>query len=244
MFNLFSSDIENDIKTHAGEEYPKESCGFVINNQYVRCRNVSNRPEIRFELGAADHNLLLEEGVQAFIHSHPDDYFAPSAADMEAQARYKIPFGICATTIHGGGRILYFGDCLPVEPLEGRPFIHGVTDCYNIIRDWYKLNRDIDLPIFPRDWEWWNKGQCLYKDGFEKAGFVKIEPSQAQEGDVVLCAIRSNTPNHGAIYLNPHKVLHHIGSSNPVSAERKSKHDNMKLIARYMTHVLRYVGNE
>lgn len=242
MFHLFNEEIEDAIKKHAGEEYPKESCGLVIGDKYIRCSNVHDNPTQSFELSLADQKLLITEDVKCIIHSHPDECFAPSGHDMETQSRCGIPFGICESTEHGGGRIAYFGDSLPIEPFEGRPFIHGITDCYTMIRDYYRQERGIIIPEFPRSWDWWRDGKDLYQDGFEVAGFQKIDASEAKEGDVILCQIQSKTPNHGAIFIDENTVLHHIGSAEPIRFDRVSKYDSIKIVTRYMTHVLRYVG--
>ena len=58
----------------------------------------------------------------------------------------------------------------------------GVSDCYSLIRDWYRTERGIALPEFPRDWEWWEYGGDLYAMGFAEAGFVKLP-----ENDGVMC---------------------------------------------------------
>lgn len=30
-----------------------------------------------------------------------------------------------------------------IKPLKGRPFVHGIWDCYAIVRDWYRLEREL-----------------------------------------------------------------------------------------------------
>ena len=97
-----------------------------------------------------------------------------------------------------------------IAPLVGREWTHGILDCYSIIRDWYKQERNIELPEFDRHDEWWKAGQNLYLDNILKVGFNPIEQKDLQEGDVILMTIGSSVPNHGALYLGNGVILHHI----------------------------------
>jgi cell wall-associated NlpC family hydrolase len=74
-------------------------------------------------------------------------------------------------------------------------------DCYTAIRKWYYQKRNIVLPNFPRDNEWWlNKN--LYLENFEKAGFKEINIEAISDGDVMLGCVNSDIINHGGIYLD------------------------------------------
>jgi cell wall-associated NlpC family hydrolase len=92
---------------------------------------------------------------------------------------------------------------------EGRPFLHGLFDCYTLVRDYYKRNFNIFLPTnIQRDWEWWNKGQNLYLDNAKDYSFEEVE--DIQKHDVLIMAVNSPVPNHAAIYLGEGKILHHM----------------------------------
>lgn len=92
---------------------------------------------------------------------------------------------------------------------EGRPFLHGLFDCYTLVRDYYKRNFQIFLPTnIQRDWEWWNKGQNLYLENAKDCSF--IESNDIQKHDVLIMNINSPVPNHAAIYLGEGKILHHM----------------------------------
>jgi cell wall-associated NlpC family hydrolase len=93
-------------------------------------------------------------------------------------------------------------------PLEGRVFVHGAIDCYTLIRDYYRQELGITLMDFHRKDDWWHSGENLYVENFTKAGFVEVDtPSN---GDVILMAIGSPTPCHGAIWLDGDVLLHHL----------------------------------
>jgi len=95
------------------------------------------------------------------------------------------------------------------SPYEGRPFLHGMFDCYTLVRDYYKRNFEIFLPTnIQRDWEWWNKGQNLYLENAKDCSFDEVE--DIKKHDVLIMKINSPVPNHAAIYLGEGKILHHM----------------------------------
>jgi cell wall-associated NlpC family hydrolase len=92
---------------------------------------------------------------------------------------------------------------------EGRPFLHGLFDCYTLVRDYYKRNFNIFLPTnIQRDWEWWNKGQNLYLENAKDYSFEEVE--DIKKHDILIMAVNSPVPNHAAIYLGEGKILHHM----------------------------------
>ncbi len=106
-----------------------------------------------------------------------------------------------------------------------RGFVHGITDCYSLIRDWYILNKDVQLPNTPRNWKWWLGDEDFYEDGFAKNGF-KIVPTEEimrngpQIGDGFLIKLRSKKINHAGIYVGDGKGLHHVATYKPVDLSR------------------------
>lgn len=83
------------------------------------------------------------------------------------------------------------------------------ADCYTLFRDAYHL-AGIDMPDFDREDDWWSQGKSLYLDHLEAAGFYRVNPEDAQPGDVLICCFGSPTPNHAAIYCGNGELLHHI----------------------------------
>ena len=166
------------------------------------------------------------------VISHPDDsasdnpdplLFTPSAAEMRAQMALAVPFAVVVCTGSAAYVPWWFGDQRPTPGLIGRPFRHGVTDCYSFVRDWYRLEYGLRIPDFPRDWEWWKKGQDLYGQGFHRAGGRCIDPADARPGDVVLCRIRSRVPNHAVVLMPDGWVGHHFGSTAPYDPSAQSR---------------------
>lgn len=98
------------------------------------------------------------------------------------------------------------------DHLLGREFIHGTTDCYGIIRDFYRDNFNITLTDYARPDEWWNHGMDLYMENFSAEGFelLDIHPTQYQVGDVFLMAIKTSMACHAGVYIGNGQMLHHF----------------------------------
>jgi proteasome lid subunit RPN8/RPN11 len=229
--------IKNSIYTHAESEYPRECCGLLVDVegavQYFPCRNQAVGTD-NFILHPEDYAAADALGsIVAVVHSHPNDSPNPSQADRVACEASGLPWHIVSWP---GQEWAYMEPEGYQAPLIGRVWSHGVLDCYSLIRDWYRIERGIILPDFDRNDDWWHKGQNLYVDNFQGAGFYRVMDDQLLPGDVLLMQVLANVPNHGAIYLGDGIILHHLHrrlSSREVYGGYYRKH---------CTHVLRY-GN-
>lgn len=213
------------VKAHAMAQYPRECCGLVIEGVYHPQINLHDDPS---DVTADPYNNFRMPDdawpidgrvVDAVLHSHcaPHAELTPSASDMRGQLLTGVPWGIVLATREHCTDPMWFGDHVIDEPLwdgDGRhiprDFIHGVNDCYTLIRKFYWQQRRIRLPEFPRDNHWWLDGGDLYRDGFKAAGFHAIPSDEVLPGDVVLFAIRSKVPNHGGVVLDHGLLLHHL----------------------------------
>ena len=214
---MFVPTVIESIKQHAIKDYPNESCGVVVKSDdgefvYRELPNLAAEPENTFEI---DERLLIALGdkLAAVVHSHPMGPDYPSQADMEQQVAWNVPFGIVSTDGVGCLPPFFWGDSVPIPPLIGRGFRHGVTDCYAMVRDYYREKLNITLNEYPREWGWWQNGQSLYQDFFEREGFSRITPAEVREHDCFLAQIRSDTPNHAGVYVGGNLILHHLTSS-------------------------------
>lgn len=222
------------IKQDAISRYPQECCGFIVDGKYIALDNVHEEPERNFEIAASE--WLKHGEVEAVVHSHcwPHDGREPSANDHLGQIATDVPWGIVVTDGSSALDPVWWGDFLLDEPLLGREFIHGINDCYTIIRAWYHQERGIYLKEQPRDVDWWFDGQNLYLDNFKRIGFHEVPLDEAQEGDVVLIRINgSRVPQHAALVFSPDLILHHLQN-------RQSCREPMARWRRFITHCLRF----
>lgn len=206
--------IEHHIREHAQKEYPRECCGVVIvkkgKAEYVPCRNIATTANEHFILSPEDYANAEDMGdIIAIVHSHPDTLPWPSEADKVSCEVSGLEWRIVNVTKDGAGMIYSFKPNGFVLPLVGRQFVHGVVDCFTLIRDFYAREMKVELPNFDREDNWWNKGQNLYIDNFEAAGFYQVRKPE-KVGDVILMTIRSPKPNHGAVYIGDGKILQHM----------------------------------
>lgn len=200
-----------DMREHAAQEYPRECCGVVIvvrgKERYVPCRNMADTKE-HFVMNPEDYAAAEDLGeVLAIVHSHCNLPPIPSQPDLVGCELSGKPWVIVSWPT---GNVYAFEPSGYKAPLIGREFHHGVLDCYALCRDYYKERLGIELPDFPREYEWWLKGQNLYLDNFEEAGFVRVDPSTLREHDAILMQLASPAPNHAAIYIGDNLVLQHV----------------------------------
>jgi len=231
----WSAEIDAAARAHALEAYPAEAAGIVESGHYVRLENRSIDPKA--DVWLSDDDLLRVANADVFFHSHPDGIGGPSAQDMIYQMQLGIPFVILVLPFID---LFAFGDQLPRAPLIGRGFRHGVHDCYSLIRDWY-AEQGVDLVEGPRDWEWWLKGQDLYLENFERAGFKAIPPSEStRAGDVLLFKFNHKVPMHGGLAQDGGLILHHPAGIAAVDPTRLSTLVPRTRYAHHISFALRH----
>ncbi len=183
---------------HAAQVAPVECCGLIVADEYRPCRNIADLDH--FEVHPEDWDAAEDAGtIQAVCHSHPGASACPSASDVASCKQTKLPWFILGQD--GMERL----DPEPIPLLE-RPFVYGWSDCYSLVRDYYG-----NLPDFPREEDFEDKGHSPYTDLFPKHGFRVVPPGEAQVGDLLLMRVASQTiSNHAAIYLGAGEIMHHL----------------------------------
>jgi proteasome lid subunit RPN8/RPN11 len=198
---------------HARKVAPREACGLVVIEKgrqvLVICENIAVENN-QFELRAEDYAKAENTGeVIAVVHSHPVTNPLPSQADLVACEASALEWHIVAVIT---GQWHSFKPTGYKAPLVGREWAHGVMDCYSIVRDHFKEALGFEIPDFDRDHEWWTKGQNIYIENFEKAGFAEVKDGSLRKHDVILMQVLSPVTNHAAVYLGNDVILHHISN--------------------------------
>lgn len=209
-------------QTHALEEYPRESCGLVVavgrKEVYIPCENFSSDPLHDFVISKEAIVAAEEQGeITTIVHSHPDASPLPSDYDKRQCEAYGVEWLIIA--VHRDPAFPEAGPYIAGRhvfapsgykpPLRGRSYVFGTQDCYTLVQDYYSWELGIELPDFPREDLFWERGEELYLENFAKAGFAPIE-EPSQKGDLILMSLRSQVVNHGAIWLaEGNDILHH-----------------------------------
>ena len=200
-----TDEIKAAIQAHAAECFPAECCGLLVNNAYVPCRNISDNRD-QFEIHHKDLAAAEDNGeIQAYVHSHPNASARASEIDLLQIELHQKPWVICA---YPDIEFQVYEPCGYKAPLVGRNYIHGIQDCYSIVRDFYERELGINLIDFEREDAWWEhkESKSLYLDGFGEAGFIEV--NDLQYGDVMLCRVgRTEHVNHAVIWLGDQTEL-------------------------------------
>lgn len=209
---MLEEEIRSAMVADAKARYPKEACGVVViangKQEYISCDNVHPEPEDAFAIDPyALVNAEKRGEVKAYFHSHPDTSCTPSKSDIASCDKSELPWVILSIP---GEEWHYQMPSLKKLPIYGREFIHGVNDCYSFVKDWYAEELGVTLPEPLREDDWWRKGQNLYLDNYEAAGFVKVDSSDLQRGDIILMQVHSDVPNHAAVFLGDNLIGHHL----------------------------------
>ena len=198
---------------HAKEQDPKESVGVLIvikgKEQYYPCNNLSTYSQQCFILDPEDYVKADALGeITAIVHSHPVTPPSPSQADKVSCEQSGLKWHIV------NPKTETWGYCEPTgykPPLIGRQWVWGVTDCWSLVRDYYKEQHNIQLldyqrPTTPQDF----LDNPLFEQYAERTGFVELNKDEKlQKGDVLLMSILHPTLNHVAIFLGD-DILHHL----------------------------------
>ena len=204
---------QEEALNHAKIEDPKECVGLLLNirgkEKYFPCRNLSMTAHQCFIIDPEDYVKADNTGeIKAIVHSHPVTPPFPSEADKLGCEQSKLPWHIVNPKTEQWG---YYEPCGYKPPLKGRPWVWGVTDCWSLVRDFYKEEKGIELldyerPVTPQEFN----DVPLFERYAERTGFKELDPNESlKNGDIILMSIMYNTLNHVAIFLDG-DVLHHL----------------------------------
>lgn len=199
---------------HAMQSCPAQAFGVIIDGRYVP-----------LEVSCLENAAMAAErlNAQALFFSKPEQGGYPDQYEMSLQIEAGIPFGVSGGSGVEMSLPAFWGNDVEMEPLIGRSFVHGIWDCYSLVRDAFKLGNEgmqkqgmewshgsVTLPNVPRDDGWWSKDQDLYMDWLKPAGFVEISAGAARPGDGFLMKIRSEKLNHAGVLVSDNAILHHL----------------------------------
>lgn len=221
LTNAIPGTIRNDSKAEilaaAKEQYPNEACGFIVTKgrkqRAVVCRNTSKEPQRHFRIEPEEREAVEDAGEEIAIvwHSHTDESPEPSPDDMAWSESEQLPFLIVAVPSE---EWRYYEPKGYEVPLMGRPFVHGVFDCYGLLRDAFRQDLKIDLPNFDRPDEWWRDGVSnLIMDNIQAGGFKKVEGKLQKYDAIVMTVGGSKFSNHIGIYWGDGHMIHHLADN-------------------------------
>jgi proteasome lid subunit RPN8/RPN11 len=212
---MVNPEIVGQALEHAAREFPRESCGLLVDvNDGIRyrpCRNLAppGAAKDAFHIDPKDYIRAEEEGeVVAIVHSHPYVSPEPSLPDLVAIEQTRVPWLIVNPKL---GTHTWTEPSGFHAPYEGRPFVHGLTDCYSLVKDYYERELGVLLPPVTREDDWWHKGGDLYRSLYASAGFERVTGADLERYDLLVMMLGNTpVPNHGAVYLGEGRILHHV----------------------------------
>ena len=187
---------KEEALVHAKDQDPKESCGLLLNirgkERYYPCRNLSMTDHQCFIIDPEDYVKADNTGeITAVVHSHPVTPPSPSQADQISCEQSNLPWHIVNPKTEQWG---YCEPCGYKPPLLGRPRgFGGVTDCWSLVKDWYKEEKNIEL----KDWERPTTPEefilnPLFQSCAWRTGFRELRPDEKLiNGDALLMSIGS-----------------------------------------------------
>lgn len=78
---ILSQRQKNKIIKHAEQDYPREACGFVLEDDIFECPNVFKRSDSEFEISPFHYLRAKDLGAWAVYHSHPEGGSSSSFSD-------------------------------------------------------------------------------------------------------------------------------------------------------------------
>lgn len=208
---LDSSPAMAAFKLHCLLDRSAEMCGlFVLREgviEFEGCKNSAYDTKNSFLIHPADYVRCMENGdVIGVGHSHITAPVRPSPEDKVHSENCKLPFLIFQPET---GEIDSYSPTGDPMPMLGRRWHLGVSDCYTLVRDYYKT-QGVVLGEYVR-----NDFACLFKDTrfVDKAGengFVDVTGQTPKTHDLVLIQVKADVPNHAAVFISDTIILHHI----------------------------------
>ena len=205
---------KDEALAHAKEQDPKESCGLLLNirgkEKYFPCKNLSNAYLENFIIDPLDYAKAEDSGgeIVGIIHSHPTTPPIASEADKISCEETKLPWHIV------NPKTELWGICKPsgYKPnLIGLPWVWGVSDCWSLVRRFYKekLNielRDWDRPITPEEF----MTNPMFEKCAKDTGFRELKSDEKlKNNDLLFMSIGEPGLNHVAIFVDG-DVIHHL----------------------------------
>jgi len=198
---------------HAKEQDPKESCGLLLNirgkEKYHPCQNLALTSHQCFIMNPEDYVAADSLGeIIAIIHSHPITPPVASEADKISCEQSNLPWHIV------NPKTEQWGFCEPTgykPEIIGQPWVWGISDCWSLVRRYYKekLNielRDWERPLTPEEFE----AEPMFDRCAWRTGFRELRNEEKLENnDLLFMSVGGTGLNHVAIFLDG-DVLHHF----------------------------------
>lgn len=222
---------------HAKRDFPNESCGAVIDGEYVPFENRSLTPSTTFLIeDPAWYEAYMWGDVECIVHSHND---CNRASVYDQAQRQELDIASMIINLRGEELLdcIVFGEEVHA-PFDGRPFFYGAFDCIALVADYYAEKFSIALPNPPHEWEFWARCEPVFEDVIDSDLFLpvkSVEISNLQFGDILLYNIGgTKVLNHVGVVRSDGKTAYHhlfnnVSGTYPVEFARQHVKRVMRL---------------
>lgn len=234
-----------DVVSHILSCYPNEGGGVILkDNTFVPLTNRSDTPRFAYDISTSDWAEYADD-IKAVLHSHAtdpterlvDDPRIPSKADMQGQLDTDVEWAIVVTEGENVTEPVWFGNPEHRPDLMDREFIHSIQDCLEFMRDWQFKEYGLVLPSFPRNYDWFEKGENHFEDQYEAWGFYDATNELEARGDVLFYSFDSDVVNHIGVVPEPGLVVHHPFNKKPVVEPQRKYRTRFRRRIRHKTSV-------
>ena len=205
---------KKSFEKYAKKQAPQEACGLLAiikgKETFWPCKNLAEGKFEFFVLDPDDWAECEDTGeILGVVHSHPLGPALPSDNDKAACEHLGFPYYIYSIEHKQWECIKPSGWKAP--SLIGRRFIWGKYDCWSIVTDWFKENKNIEIPYWQRP----KKLKDFIKNpefeyALPKLNFAKQDSTEnIKTGDVLLFKSITGNLDHVAVYIGDMMILNH-----------------------------------
>jgi proteasome lid subunit RPN8/RPN11 len=205
---------KESFKNYAKKQAPEEACGLLAiikgKETFWPCKNLAEGKFEFFILDPDDWAECEDTGeVIGVIHSHPLGPATPSDNDKAACEHLGFPYYMYSIEHDHWEKLEPTGWKAPT--LIGRKFIWGKYDCWSIVTDWFKENKNISIKYWlrPKKIKDFSDNPYFHKV-LTESNFVKQKTNNnLKEGDVLLFQTVTGNLDHVAVYIGDNMILNH-----------------------------------
>lgn len=224
----------DDIIEHFEKEYPREGCGVIGivkgKKKWFPCENLAEG-EHNFIISSRDYLKVKQQAdILAIVHSHPDGSNEASEHDINCCNALGVPYYIFS---YPSMELNILEPKKVFNPLIGREYEFGVTDCFEAMRDWLAQEGINIPPREPFEYKFYEKGLDYFSEEYIKNWNHK-KVDTPQKNDVLIFQVDSDVPDHCGVYLGNDLMFHH-------AANRLSCRESMyPLWIKYLVGIYRH----
>jgi proteasome lid subunit RPN8/RPN11 len=212
------NNVKQTIKEHSLREQPNECCGLVINQQGelvgVECKNVAENTVDTFAISPKDYVKASNRGkIVTYYHSHLENNFFSEFDKFSAES-HKIPATMYCISKDSFNYYIPNGYEIPYT---GRQYVLGYMDCYALVLDYFRNEKNIVLKDLESPYRFVNdlaahpdnaENNPVLLNHFVENGFIEVKDPKPY--DVFLTRnVSIQSPLHCIINLGSNQILHH-----------------------------------